>query len=231
MNCFIYLRLNKLVILSVSIEIFISNSMNRFDAKAQDWDKNNVHLERTKAIAKQLLSRVDIQPHMRALEFGAGTGLLSFELQQKFSSICMMDNSAEMVKVMHQKVEQASAKNLQPEFFDLEHNTYNDKPFDFIFTQMVMHHVVDVEKMFAKFYALLNSGGYLAIADLYSEDGSFHGPDVKVHLGFDPENLAKSLKQIGFTNVSIKHCFDYNKTTIENSSKTFPIFLLIAQKG
>jgi hypothetical protein len=67
---------------------------------------------------------------------------------------------------------------------------------------------------------------YLAIADLYTEDGSFHGPDVKVHLGFDPNKLTETLKSIGFKNIEYKTCFEVKR----ESGKNYPVFLLIAKK-
>jgi hypothetical protein len=72
----------------------------------------------------------------------------------------------------------------------------------------------------------LNPDGYLAIADLYPEDGSFHGPDVDVHFGFDPEDLTKILKLIGFKNIGYKSVFDVKR----ESGIKYPVFLLVAQK-
>ena len=64
--------------------------------------------------------------------------------------------------------------------------------------QMVLHHVDDTEAATNTFYSLINACGYLAIADLYTEDGSFHCSDVKVHRVFDIERLADILKKAGF---------------------------------
>jgi len=36
---------------------------------------------------------------------------------------------------------------------------------------------------------MLSKGGYLAIADLYKEDGSFHGEKKVPHNGFDMESF------------------------------------------
>jgi hypothetical protein len=91
---------------------------------------------------------------------------------------------------------------------------------------MVLHHVNDFEGIINTFYSLLNTGGYLAIADLYTEDGSFHGPDVKVHFGFDPDKLTEILKKAGFKNIEHKTCFEVNR----ESGKKFPVFLLVGEK-
>jgi 2-polyprenyl-3-methyl-5-hydroxy-6-metoxy-1,4-benzoquinol methylase len=91
---------------------------------------------------------------------------------------------------------------------------------------MVLHHVNDYEAIIYTFYSMLNPGGYLAIADLYTEDGSFHGHNVKVHLGFDPEKLTEILRIAGFKNIEHKTCFEVKR----ESGVKYPVFLLVAQK-
>ena len=162
---------------------------------------------------------------MKALEYGAGTGILSFLLKDHFSEITLMDSSQEMIKVCVEKSEFYQTSHIRPIWFDLEHTYFDDK-FDIIYNQMVMHHVNGVEGMLHKFYDLLNPGGFLAIADLFSEDGSFHGIDVKVHCGFDPEELTSILKNVGFKNVEHKTCFEVKR----ESGRKYPVFLLVARK-
>ena len=57
--------------------------MNEFDVKAAEWDKSNMHLERARTIAGEILKEIPITAEMKALEFGAGTGLLSFLLRDQ----------------------------------------------------------------------------------------------------------------------------------------------------
>ena len=199
--------------------------MSSFDDHARDWDKNILHVERSLAIAAELEKMIPLNPSMKALEYGAGTGLMSFILKDKFAEITLMDNSIEMINVCLGKVRYYNADHIQPLLFDLEHNDYEGK-FDVIFTQMVLHHVNDVDVILGKFYSILNPGGYLAIADLFTEDGSFHGPDVNVHKGFDPEKLAKNLKEKGFKSSDYRTCFEIKR----ESDKIFPVFLLVTQK-
>jgi tRNA (cmo5U34)-methyltransferase len=88
---------------------------------------------------------IPINQGMKALEYGAGTGLLSFLLTDKFSEITLMDNSEKMVKVMHDKVAASPLSNLKPLFWDLVRNDYDSSKFDCIFSQMVLHHVPGTE--------------------------------------------------------------------------------------
>jgi len=199
--------------------------MSNFDSRAREWDKDKMHMERSVAIAAVLEKMIPLSHSMKALEYGAGTGILSFLLKDKFSEITLMDSSQVMINVCKEKVEYHNANHIKPIWYDLEHKNY-EETFDIIYNQMVLHHVIDVEPILHKFYSLLNPGGYLAIADLYTEDGSFHGPDVKVHLGFNPVKLIEILKRIGFKNSNYKTCFVIKR----EKGKGFSVFLLIAKK-
>ncbi len=203
--------------------------MSEFDAKARDWDKNQRYIERSVAVAKAMIELIPLHPNMKALEYGSGTALLSFALKDQFSEITLMDNSCEMTAVAQEKIAAQHIQTMKPVFFNLEHEDYDAK-FDIIYSQMVMHHVNDIHIMISKFYNLLNPGGYLAIADLYTEDGSFHGEGFNGHLGFDVAVLATTLNEIGFTESKHRQCYSISKTSIDGIVSEFPIFLLTAKK-
>jgi 2-polyprenyl-3-methyl-5-hydroxy-6-metoxy-1,4-benzoquinol methylase len=204
--------------------------MNEFDIKAADWDKNPMHWDRSVAIAGGILKQIPIKSSFRALEFGAGTGILSFLLKDQLREIVLMDNSSEMIRMINEKIALTRVKSFRSMFFDLEHSDFTDGKFDLIFTQMVLHHVSDVENIITKFHELLNPGGYLAIADLYREDGSFHDDGFNGHKGFDAENISKLILSNGFSNISHKECFVIKRQVSETETKEYPVFLLIAEK-
>ncbi len=203
--------------------------MSHFDGVARTWDENPVHMERSIAIAAKMEEMLPITKRMKALEYGAGTGILSFLLSEKLGSVTMLDNSSEMVKVMEEKVSFRKVVNLFPRCFNLEHESL-DQSFDLVFNQMVLHHIADVRSIFAKFFNLILPGGYLAIADLYPEDGSFHGEGFDGHLGFDPEELKLQLLEAGFKNVVYEACYSVKRASADGNVLSFPVFLIIASK-
>jgi ubiquinone/menaquinone biosynthesis C-methylase UbiE len=204
--------------------------MNEFDIKAAEWDQNPIIWERAKAIANEIIRLIPLKKQMTALEFGAGTGVTSFVLKDSLKEITLMDNSSEMVKVMNNKIKTSKVKNLKTLNFNLEKVELKDAKFDFIFNQMVLHHISDIDDIITKFYSLLNPGGFLAIADLYTEDGSFHGDGFTGHKGFDIEILSNKIRNQGFTNVSHRKCFVINKKISDTETKEFDVFLLIAKR-
>ncbi len=203
--------------------------MNEFDIKANDWDKNNVHLVRNREIANQLLEIIPVKPGMKVMEFGAGTALLSFMLEDLFTSITLIDNSQEMIRICNEKISLTKSNHIQAIKIDLETEYFEDK-FDLIYNQMAFHHVTDIGKIVHTLHHLLNDGGMLAIADLYPEDGSFHGEGFTGHLGFDPAWLSTLLKLSGFENVTFKECFVQKKIDSGGMQKDYPVFLMIATK-
>jgi ubiquinone/menaquinone biosynthesis C-methylase UbiE len=204
--------------------------MNEFDIKAREWDQNPMHWDRSKAITEKLLKTIPATHGMTALEYGAGTGITGFLLRDHLKEITMMDNSAEMVKIMNEKIRESGASNLKTVFFNLEREDWKGERFDMIVTQMVLHHVNDIENIIRKFQLMLNPGGYLAIADLYPEDGSFHGEDFTGHKGFDVDMLSVMVRQKGFINVTHQKCFVIDKKISPTNTRQFDVFLLTAEK-
>ena len=205
--------------------------MNEFDTKAAAWDSNSMHHDRSAAIVDKLLNQIPFDRSMTALEYGAGTGLASFLLKDHLKEITMMDSSPEMVRIMKEKVETTGSNNLKALLFDLEKVDLDESEFDLVFTQMVLHHVSDIKNIIRKFCNILKPGGFLAIADLYPEDGSFHGEDFLGHKGFDPCELSALVNSLGFENTGVGKCFVIKKKISELETRQFDVFLLITRKS
>ena len=203
---------------------------NHFDTVAQSWDQNPVNAKRTQAIAIALRSIFNFKEKKTAMEFGAGTGLLSISLRDLFFEITLLDSSSEMVRIAKEKLAKEDINHLTPIFFDLEKEDYTIKTFDIVFSQMALHHVLEVDSIISKFYKLLNPGGLLTIADLYKEDGTFHEFDFNGHKGFDPDELSKVFEKSGFREISYKPGYEIIKTEGPNKGKSYPIFLLTGKK-
>jgi tRNA (cmo5U34)-methyltransferase len=203
--------------------------MNEFDEKAAGWDMNPVHLERSKVIADLLIAATPKGKQMRALDFGAGSGILSLLLRDHLQEITLLDGSAGMINVIKEKLAAGGITNLIPVHINLEKESFTGE-YDLIFSQMVFHHVEDIDGVLKKFYSFLNPDGFLAIADLYPEDGSFHGVGFTGHLGFDPSELSSKLSAHGFRDISYRECFVMKKVLDNGENRLYPIFLMFAIK-
>ena len=93
--------------------------MNEFDQKAAQWDAKPVRVERALAVADSIKAAVPLSPHMTALEYGCGTGLVSFALQSQLGHITLADSSTGMLTVLQEKIATGNIQNMTPLQLDL----------------------------------------------------------------------------------------------------------------
>lgn len=203
--------------------------MNEFDQKAAQWDAKPVRVERALAVAENIKTAVPLSPKMTALEYGCGTGLVSFALQSQLGHITLADSSIGMLTVLQEKIAAASIHNMAPLQLDLITDPLPAMRYQLIYTLLTLHHIPATDKILRAFYDLLDPQGYLCVADLDKEDGTFHEDEFHGHLGFDREELAAQATQIGFQSIRFTTAFHMIKD-VQGVSKDFPIFLMVARK-
>ena len=158
---------------------------SEFDEMAMSWDDDPARKERAADIAGFLLDKQDMTHLPRAFEYGSGTGLLSFAMQDKFSSIDLMDASEEMTKVAALKIEKAGAGHMRAHWGDLLSGAQLPAKVDIIYTMLTLHHVKETAKLLSHFSKTLNPGGKLVSIVVVDEVGRFLDfSDLGGQLGF-----------------------------------------------
>jgi len=199
--------------------------MTNFDERAKDWDAKPMRVERAHAVAEAIRLAVDIHPGMTALEYGCGTGLLSFFLQDDFESITLADTSQGMLEVLSDKIKAAKTTHMHPVRLDLAVDPLPSQKFDVTYSLMVLHHIHDTDIILQKFHEILKLDGRLVVADLDKEDGSFHTDgSTDVYLGFGREELKKRVETAGFGDVHFSTAY-----TIAKNGREYPVFLMTAR--
>jgi 2-polyprenyl-3-methyl-5-hydroxy-6-metoxy-1,4-benzoquinol methylase len=196
-----------------------------FDARAATWDEDPGKRRRAAAVADAIRRQVKLSADMSAMEYGAGTGLLSFELADELGSILLTDSSIGMLDVARSKVAASGASRMAVRALDLTEDPLPMERFDIIYSMMTLHHVPDTGDLLRKLYTLLRPGGHLCVADLDAEDGSFHGPGVDVHHGFDRDALGAALCAAGFNDVRFDTCLQ-----IAKGPRSYGVFLAVASR-
>ena len=202
-----------------------------FDEEAQQWDQDPEKVERANIFAHEIVKFVHPNNSMKAIDFGCGTGLLSFSLRNNFGLIKLIDNSPGMISVLEEKVKENKIVNFQPLCADPLVEELGLKDFDVVYSSMTIHHIHDLDKIMRIFNASLKMGGYLCIADLVTEDGTFHSEHQEFdgHKGFDKEKFCIVLEKNGFQIEYYKIVFEIEKE-VDDQIKKYPLFLVIGKK-
>jgi len=197
---------------------------DHFAHKSKSWDMNSKRVQNARGISKLIVKNIELSPTMEIMDFGAGTGLLSYFVAPYVAKIVAVDNSPSMLLEFTKKCDEFECETEVMEK-DLSIDSV-ERNFDGIISSMTIHHIQDTKALFSKFYDMLNEGGFIAIADLDSEDGTFHSDDTGVfHHGFDRQELEKIAKESGFRDIK----FDL-ANTISKPHRDFTVFLMTAVK-
>ncbi len=193
-----------------------------FANKSKVWDKGSKRVKNAKAIADAILKNINLSRQMQLLDFGAGTGLLSYHLAPYVAKIVALDNSPSMLEKFREKAPEFTCET---EIVLSDIADYRcDGCYDGIVSSMTMHHVEDISALFRQMRALLKPDGFIALADLDTEDGSFHSDNTGVyHFGFDREELRKAAKAAGFEKIAFE-----TASTIAKEDRNYSVFLLTA---
>lgn len=207
------------------------NHSTRFDEAAAQWDNNPSRVELARAVGGAIARAVPIQPHWRALDYGAGTGLLTLHLQPQVASLLALDFSEGMLQTLSQKLDVSGIANVTIRRWNLEEQPFPESGFDLIVSSMTFHHLQHVPFVLNRLAAMLKSGGWLAAADLDAEDGSFHADARGVfHQGFDRKEMAKWFASAGFTQVRVADAHTLAKPTAAGQMRSYGVFLASGQK-
>ena len=180
--------------------------MNEFDHKASHWDAKLVRVSERKPWRRHS-DRAALTLNMTALEYGCGTGLVSFALQPYLGHITLADSSSGMLAVLREKIAASQVQNMTPRSLDLTIDPLPTERYQLIYTLMTLHHIPDTVRMLRAFYALLDTPGYLWVADLDTEDGTFHEDEFHGHLGFDRAALSAQAREAGFQSIAFSTVF------------------------
>ena len=202
---------------------------SRFDSAAKEWDNKPGRMEMAQKFADVVLKSIKRRSHKTALDFGCGTGNVSFYLQDKFISINLADSSQGMLDMVREKTEKAGIDHFKPLLIDIEKKEHKGK-YDVIYSLMALHHVRNVPKVISSLGKMLNKNGILIIGDLEKEDGNFHQypENLDVHYGFEKKKLERILIE---NNFEVHDYGIFHELIREHTGTpvTYPLFFITAK--
>jgi len=197
-----------------------------FAQKSKQWDLSSRRLQSAKSIANSIANTIKLTPDMHVMDFGAGTGLLSYCLSNSLKKITLIDNSPSMLKVFQEKEDEFLCLTEMINIDLTKESLHKESIYDGIVSSMTLHHIEDIKRLFQIFYTLLPKNGFIALADLDTEDGSFHSNNEGVyHFGFQRDKLKEIAIEVGF-----KELLFTTSNKINKPHSDFTIFLMTARK-
>jgi 2-polyprenyl-3-methyl-5-hydroxy-6-metoxy-1,4-benzoquinol methylase len=201
-----------------------------FDKEAASWD-SPPRVTLASDISHAIARYIPLKPDMDVLDFGCGTGLVTFPLRSLVHSITGADTSKGMLEVLEGKVRSNRVDNIKTLYLDWSKSDVITGHYHVIISSMTLHHVRDVRVLLKQFYQVLRPGGHIAIADLDEEGGRFHdNNDGVFHSGFDRVKLCNLFVKAGFAGVSSTTAAYMNKHDSRGKNRMFSIFLITGRK-
>lgn len=139
-------------------------SRNAFDeqAKTYDTDKNGKH---ARTLYQHVISQLATIKFDNLLDVGCGTGEILNTVKKLYPNTSMygIDISEEMLKKAKEKVLDTVTLSLG----DAEHLPFENGKFDCLLCTDSFHHYPAPKRAIAEFYRVLDTNGYLILADFW----------------------------------------------------------------
>lgn len=166
------------------------------------------------AIVKSLLSPPPLRKNAKILDVGAGSGFFTIRVAEKIwkrlpeTGFYAMDTTPVMLLALAEKTSKIKpflgiAENIVGSVEAARKYTSIPSKFDAVFSTLMLHHCVDVEKVFDSLKHALKNHGKAVLIDLCKHSFTeFEHEMGDLHLGFDPEQIRRDAEKT-FSEVSV----------------------------
>lgn len=203
----------------------MNENIERFDKAAKEWDSKQTRITMATKITSQIIKNIPLKNEHTVMDFGCGTGLVGLSIAPLVKKLIGVDISSAMIDTFKAKAIEQGLCNVEARNTD-DGSLSNLCDLDAIVSAMALHHIKEPSSMFKNFADSLKSGGYLGVADLDKEDGSFHENNNGVyHFGFCASELEDFFVSAGFEKpqITVAH-------TIDKELKSYDILFCFARK-
>jgi ubiquinone/menaquinone biosynthesis C-methylase UbiE len=202
-----------------------------FDKAAATWDEKPRRRLLAEAVAAGIAGSVQLHREQQVLEYGCGTGLCGLQLAPGVGHLTAVDTSAGMLEELRKKCRALGLENVTPVLIEPDNWPLPAAAYDLVFSSMVLHHVAATRTLLQNFQRALRPDGWLALADLDLEDGTFHDdPSGVAHHGFDPPVLMSALQELGFVDLETRTVHTIHKQH-DAGERSYPVFLITGRNA
>lgn len=185
---------------------------NRQKKEKRFWDKfanyydsfiNKVFRKSYTSILENI--EPDLNLNCNVLEIGSGTGIISFSICSKVSSVIATDISPKMIQIANQKLIKAQIQNIDFQIQDSYNLAFADKSFDMVIASNLLHLLFEPEKPLKE------------VKRVMREDGIFIAPTLCAGENFKSKIVANIIGFLsGFKVVNKWSINEFKNLLIEN---------------
>lgn len=199
-------------------------NQSQFNQIARNYD-NNERIKLAKTISSELNLLFNKGTYDSLLDYGGGTGLVTFDIEHHFNHITVLDASPKMVEICNTKIKTLNKTNIAAIEGDLltSNNILLHQTYDVILLSLVLLHSGNYMALLQQLVTQLNSNGLLIIVDFDKNENVNH---PNIYNGFEQKDIQKSLRTIGLSNID-SHTFYQGKNIFMN--KDASLFLASGQ--
>lgn len=203
-----------------------------FNVAALTWDEDPAKIARSAAIAEAIAREIPLETLEHAVDFGCGTGQVTWHLADKLQSVTLVDTSPAMIAAVEDMIDarpEYDSDRFSTRIIDFIKEPLPDNSVDLIYASLSLHHVDNVPEALNEFRGVLRHHGYVAIADLDLDSaGHFHEGNGASHHGFDRKELANMLIDAGFEEPTFTDATIITKDT-SHGPQDFNVFLAVTR--
>jgi ubiquinone/menaquinone biosynthesis C-methylase UbiE len=189
------------------------------------------------SIVQGLLSPPKLRKNARVLDVGAGSGFFTTKVADKVrrhlpeAAFYAMDPTPAMLRVLARKTPEITpflgvAENVRGSVEYARKYLNITEKFEAIFSTLMLHHCLDIERVFESSREVIEVNGKVVVMDLCKHPfKEFREEMGDIHLGFEPE-LIKEKAEKHFSKVQVKKVPGICCTNSGRSAELFIAFMM-----
>ena len=176
-------------------------SRQYFDTVAPQWDNLRKGFF-SEAVREKAFDVAGVMPGKLAADIGAGSGFVTEGLLKRGLRVIAVERSEAMLEEMRRKFGEGGA--VEYRIGEAESLPLEDGSVDYVFANMVLHHVDSPSAAIREMARIVKPGGRLIITDLDRHDFEFLRTEhCDRWMGFDRPEMARWLAEAGLVEVGI----------------------------
>jgi ubiquinone/menaquinone biosynthesis C-methylase UbiE len=183
-------------------------------------------------VVTKLNSQPELKPAAKILDVGAGSGFFTVRIASKLrkhvskASFYAMDATPAMLVAIARKKEGITpffgiAENVAGSIQESKEYATIPNRFDAVFSTLVLHHCIEIDKVFKSLREVLKPSGKAVVIDMCTHSFTEFKTEMgDVHLGFDPEQIENAARRT-FSEVTIEKLLGIRCSSSGRSAELF----------